>query len=550
MTLRLARAAIATLLLLWQLPADALESVTLQLKWQHQFQFAGYYMAQEKGYYRNAGLDVTLRPNGYNGSFTSPVTAVISGDAQYGISNSGLIRDFADGKPVVALAATLQHSAVIWLTLERSDMRNLHDLIGKKLMTVFPLSESVELLAPFTEEGISLNQLNLVPTTFDLQALIKGEVDAYDAYVTNEPFQLEQQGIPYRLIDPRAYGIDFYGDVLFTSRNELLRHPERVRNFRLASLQGWRYAMDHVDETIRLIRSKYAPEKSEAQLKFEAIAMARLMETDFVDVGHMNPGRWQRIAEIQMDKDRASRLDYPEFIYTEERLDSFIANYLHILVAVSSLVVLLSGAILFYHRLNRRLRDEIEARIRAESQLRELSETDPLTGLHNLRYMMTQLEMELNQFQRYGRPFCLLMFDLDHFKRINDKWGHPAGDMVLTEFANRLRANTRQTDAVARTGGEEFLLLLREVDFKQAKLIAENLRKQIAATPFPLPSEGHYPVTVTVSIGIAAMRHSISQIKDLLSEADQALYHAKNRGRNRVSLFEPDEPLPTTVKPE
>ena len=548
MTLRLARAAIATLLLLWQLPADALESVTLQLKWQHPFQFVGYYMAQEKGYYRNAGLDVTLRPNGYNGSFTSPVTAVISGDAQYGISNSGLIRDFADGKPVVALAATLQHSAVIWLTLERSDMRNLHDLIGKKLMTVFPLSESVELLAPFTEEGISLNQLNLVPTTFDLQALIKGEVDAYDAYVTNEPFQLEQLGIPYRLIDPRAYGIDFYGDVLFTSRNELLRHPEWVRNFRLASLQGWRYAMDHVDETIRLIRSKYAPEKSEAQLKFEAIAMARLMETDFVDVGHMNPGRWQRIAEIQMDKDRASRLDYPEFIYTEERLDSFIANYLHILVAVSSLVVLLSGAILFYHRLNRRLRDEIEARIRAESQLRELSETDPLTGLHNLRYMMTQLEMELNQFQRYGRPFCLLMFDLDHFKRINDKWGHPAGDMVLTEFANRLRANTRQTDAVARTGGEEFLLLLREVDFKQAKLIAENLRKQIAATPFPLPGEGHYPVTV--SIGIAAMRHSISQIKDLLSEADQALYHAKNRGRNRVSLFEPDEPLPTTVKPE
>ena len=125
MTLRLASAAFATLLLLWQLPADALESVTLQLKWHHQFQFAGYYMAQEKGFYRNAGLDVTLRPNGYNGQFTSPVTAVVSGDAQYGISNSGLIHDFADGKPVVALAATLQHSAVSWLTLERSDMHKI-----------------------------------------------------------------------------------------------------------------------------------------------------------------------------------------------------------------------------------------------------------------------------------------------------------------------------------------------------------------------------------------------------------------------------------------
>ena len=127
----LARTGIGFLLLLWQLPAVALEPVTLQLKWTHQFQFAGYYMALEKGYYRDVNLDVTLQPNGYSGKFTSPVTAVVSGDAQYGISNSGLIRDFADGQPVVALAATLQHSAVSWLVLERSDIRNLHDLIGK-----------------------------------------------------------------------------------------------------------------------------------------------------------------------------------------------------------------------------------------------------------------------------------------------------------------------------------------------------------------------------------------------------------------------------------
>ena len=534
----LARTVIGFLLLLWQLPSVALEPVTVQLKWTHQFQFAGYYMALEKGYYRDVNLDVTLRPNGYSGKFTSPVTAVVSGDAQYGISNSGLIRDFADGQPVVALAAILQHSAVSWLVLERSDIRNLHDLVGKRLMTVFPLSESVELLAPFIEEGISLDQLQLQPTTFDLKALINGEVDAYDAYVTNEPFELEQKGIPYQLIDPRVYGIDFYGDVLFTSRSELQRHPERVRNFRSASLRGWRYAMEHVDETIRLIRTKYAPEKSEAQLKFEASAMARLMMADFVDIGHMNPGRWQRIAEIQLDKKKAAEQDLTQFIYSEEMLDNFITDYLRIIIAISCLVLFLCIAIFFYHGLIRRLREEIAARICAEAQLRELSETDPLTGLHNLRYMTQQLEMELAQHQRDARPFCLLMFDLDHFKRINDKWGHPAGDMVLVEFSRRLREHVRQTDAVARTGGEEFLLLLREVDLKQAKLIAESLRRHVASTPFPLPSGGNYPVTV--SIGIAPMRDAITQIKDLLCEADQALYHAKSKGRNRVALFQPE----------
>ena len=118
------------LLMLWLLvaPASALDTVTLQLKWVHQFQFAGYYMALEKGFYRDAGLEVRLRPNGYQGQFVSPVNAVLSGEADYGISNSGLVRDFAQGKPIVALAAILQHSAVTWLVLARPDIRNLHDL--------------------------------------------------------------------------------------------------------------------------------------------------------------------------------------------------------------------------------------------------------------------------------------------------------------------------------------------------------------------------------------------------------------------------------------
>lgn len=192
----------------------ASEKIVVQLKWVNQFQFAGYYAALEKGFYKEAGLDVILRPNGYNGSFVSPVDAVVSGDAQFGISNSGLVLDYLNGKPVVALAATLQHSAVSWLVLEKSGIRSIHDMVNKRLMTVFPLSESLELLEPFRAEGIDPKKLHLTQTIFDLQPLIDGKIDAYDAYVTNEPFLLEQKGIPYRIIDPRTYGIDFYGDVL------------------------------------------------------------------------------------------------------------------------------------------------------------------------------------------------------------------------------------------------------------------------------------------------------------------------------------------------
>ncbi|HNL07606.1 MAG TPA: acyl-CoA dehydrogenase family protein, partial [Chitinophagales bacterium] len=134
-------------------------------------------LPKAKGFYKEAGLDVILRPNGYNGSFVSPVDAVVSGDAQFGISNSGLVLDYLNGKPVVALAATLQHSAVSWLVLEKSGIRSIHDMVNKRLMTVFPLSESLELLEPFRAEGIDPKKLNLTQTIFDLQPLIDGKID-------------------------------------------------------------------------------------------------------------------------------------------------------------------------------------------------------------------------------------------------------------------------------------------------------------------------------------------------------------------------------------
>ena len=525
------------LLMLWLLvaPASALDTVTLQLKWVHQFQFAGYYMALEKGFYRDAGLEVRLRPNGYQGHFESPVDAVLRGEADYGISNSGLVRDFAQGKPIVALAAILQHSAVTWLVLDRPDIRNLHDLVGKRLMTAFPLSESIELLAPFLSEGIQLSQLDLVQTGFDLQPLMQGEVDAYDAYVTNEPFLLEQLGLRYQLIDPRTYGIDFYGDVLFTSRNELIFHPERVQAFRSASLKGWNYAMNHIPETIAVIRSRYAPEKSEAQLQFEANAMLRLMQADLIDIGHMNSWRWQRIAEIQLDTHTPTDLDLSDFLYNQDRLQSLKASYLRIIGGISLLAMALLLMTGWYFSLNRRLRVEVHARREAEAKLRLMSETDPLTGLHNLRYINARLQEALAEFHRGGQPFCVIMLDIDFFKAVNDQWGHPAGDRVLKQFAQRLREETRKSDTLARIGGEEFLIMLNDVNLQQAALIAEGLRAHIAATPFDLGNRNSQ--RITASIGICQTSAAIRDVSQLFAHVDLALYQAKSQGRDRVEQF-------------
>ena len=528
--------------------SSAAERIVLQLKWVNQFQFAGYYAAVEKGFYKAAGLDVELRPNGYNGSFVSPVDAVLKGDAQYGISNSGLVLDYLNGKPVVVLAATLQYSAVSWIVLEKSGIKNIHDMAKKRLMTVFPLSESLELLEPFRAEGIPPSKLQLVPTGFDLQPLIDGEIDAYDGYVTNEPFLLEEKGIPYRLIDPRAYGIDFYGDVLFTSQSELNTHPERVAAFRKASMDGWRYAMAHPEEIIELIMQKYAPQKSSEHLRFEAKAMWNLMQPDIIEIGHMNPGRWLRIAEVMTEHQRlvdAQMLN--RFIYNQDDYQLSLSRYVRIAVISSIMAFLLAGIVIWTYRTNRRLQREVEACQQAEQQLRHLSETDALTGLANRRAFDQQLRKEFQRFLRYRHPFSIVMVDIDWFKRINDTYGHPSGDHVLTEFAWRLRNHVRKTDILARIGGEEFAIMMPETYPLEAKKRTELLQQIINTTPFQIAGSNDSPLMITASFGISCVADNDLQADAPLIRADTALYKAKNNGRNQVMLFNDENLLTLAV---
>ncbi|MCD8548789.1 MAG: GGDEF domain-containing protein [Aeromonadaceae bacterium] len=509
----------------------ALEPVVLQLKWTHQFQFAGYYAALEKGYYREAGLDVQLMANGQDGRSVSPVEEVVSGRAHYGISNSGLVKNFMDGQPVVVLAAILQHSAVTWLVLERSGIQTLHDLSSRRLMTALPVNESYELLAPFRAEGVAVEQLNLIPTTHDLRDLLAGKVDAFDAYVSNEPYLLEQMGIPYRLIHPRSYGIDFYGDVLFTSRQELDAHPERVRAFREATLKGWHYALAHVDEMVDLIRQRYAPHKSRDHLLFEAQALIKLIQPDFVALGHINPGRWARIAEIEQGNGQPVALSQlAGFIYQESPPSD---GRFWLMTGVFTLVALgLLSIIGWIVKINRRLRQEVAARKAAEWQLRRLSRTDHLTGQHNRRAFFQVFCREFARFRRHPHPLALLMLDIDHFKRVNDRHGHPVGDLVLVEFGRRLKGQLRRIDELGRIGGEEFAILLTDTTQQEAALKAEQLRKVIANTPFVVGRQS-LSLHITTSIGVVSANSADKSPKQLLARADDALYQAKAQGRNR-----------------
>lgn len=177
------------------------------------------------------------------------------------------------------------------------------------------------------------------------------------------------------------------------------------------------------------------------------------------------------------------------------------------------------------------------AREQAEEQLRELAATDALTGLPNRKRLREVLEHVAEQSRRLGTGFSLLGMDLDHFKSINDRYGHDAGDQVLCRLADILKGRLRSIDTPARWGGEEFFVLLPATDAPGARHIAEAIRAELARTPVEVEGEA---IRVTISIGIAEFPADGDAVSELLVCADRRLYAAKEAGRNRVVTEQPE----------
>ncbi|MBV5334168.1 ABC transporter substrate-binding protein [bacterium] len=263
-------------------PAVALERVSLQLRWMHQFQFAGYYAALHQGFYREAGLEVTLKEGGPG---VDPVSDVLAGQADFGVSNSSLVIKYLNGNPVLLLGPIFQHSPNILLM--RGRVENPSELVAAGRVALMGGIQDVELKAMFLNEGIALEKVDFVADRQHLADLIAGQVVALYAYLSNEPFELEQKGIAYSVLKPQTYGMDFYGDALFTRQALDQERPEVVAAFRAASIRGWEYALEHPDEIIDLILARYNTQgKSRAHLQFEAKTLKSLINPELIQIGH------------------------------------------------------------------------------------------------------------------------------------------------------------------------------------------------------------------------------------------------------------------------
>jgi len=277
------------------MPAFALEQVSLQLKWKHQFQFAGYYAAIEKGFYRDHGLDVRVREGGPG---IDAGLEVANGAADFGVCTTSVLVNSTERANNVVLGVIFQHSAAIILVPHRAGIHAISELKGHALMDA-PGSDDIA--AMLKQEGVGYADLPRIAHSGNPRDLLSGKADAMVAYSTSEPYLFEEYGTPYLAFSPRAYGFDFYGDNLCTSRQQIAAYPERAAAFRAASLMGWTYALAHKEEIVDLIRSKYSAQKSRKALLFEAAQTELLIDQHLTELGDQSSARWKAIARSYVD---------------------------------------------------------------------------------------------------------------------------------------------------------------------------------------------------------------------------------------------------------
>ena len=740
------------------LTASELKNISLQLQWKHQFQFAGYYVAKEKGFYKDSGFDVDIKEFEFGMNVPN---VIASKKSTYGVGRPTLMISKANGDNIVLLASIFQSSPNIWLTIKDRGISTLKDFKNKKVMVTGDAKEDATIMSMVFSEGMHLDDLKVLEHSFNIDDLINGKTDLMSSYISNEPFLLKERGLESVIFNPKDYGFDFYNDILFTTEDEITKNEDEVRKFTEASIKGWEYAFNNIEETVDLILKKYNTQnRSKEALIYEANELKKLAYYKTDKLGKIEKKKVEKIFDYYklmgfakndinydnfiFDYQKKNSLSKEEINYLKEKkkiticidpnwmpfesidkngnhvgmvsdyfkifqkelntnfelikttswiqslefakankcdilsllketpqrkeflnftepylsiplvvatglevpfindvkelygkavafpkgyssleyfkkehplinitevsnvkegLDllqdkkvyafigtiasiayesqiNYITNIkitgklyddwklgigvrnddltlLNILnktvltltedqkreilnkwislkyenhidytllwkIIISFLIILF--VLLYFFNKEKNLKNKLE---KAYEELKHLAITDKLTLVYNRHKLDETLEIEKKRADRYNSSFGIMILDIDHFKKINDLYGHHVGDTVLKEFSTLLKDNSRDTDIVGRWGGEEFLIIVPETNKESIERFAQNLRKKIEFHNFEHISH------LTSSIGTTIYKKDEST-ESTVNRADNALYEAKNSGRNCV----------------
>jgi len=307
--------------------AKELKQVTLQLSWFEQFQFAGYYMAKEKGFYNEAGLTVSINPFDISNQKNTP-QQVTDGKIDFAVAKETLILSKAHNKKIVILYALFQSSPLVLISTKASKINSFEDFFGKNIMASDADSKQVSLKAMLNANNVKTEELNFLPHSHHIKDLVDTKTDLMSAYVSKAPFYLKKVGVQYNIFDPKDYGFDLYSDFLYTSERFMGDNIDDAKAFREASLKGWQYAFANIDETVDVILNKYNEQNlSKEELLFEGTELKKLAYLNTTEIGTIDENKIRKSFELYkvLGIEKES-IDFTNFVYDINNPNIFLSE--------------------------------------------------------------------------------------------------------------------------------------------------------------------------------------------------------------------------------
>jgi NitT/TauT family transport system substrate-binding protein len=279
--------------------ARANDALTLRLKWFHQAQFAGFYVAKARGYYKAAGIDLDIQPGGPD---FPAIQMVAGGNEQFGVTGADQIL-IARGKgvPVVALAVIYRRTPFVLFSLAKSGIKSPADYVGRNVGVKLGGNEELMYRAMMAKAGVDTAKVKEVPVKFDIAPLLSGAVDVWPGYEINEVLAAREKGFEVNVVSPSSYGIDLYADTLFTTEKMLKEKPDLVRKFVVATLKGWTEAIAHPEDAAKITVDAGGSKLSYAHELAMMKASVPLLTAGDGPVGTMDTAHWSSMQTLLVD---------------------------------------------------------------------------------------------------------------------------------------------------------------------------------------------------------------------------------------------------------
>ncbi len=295
-----------------------LKKVSVQFPWKNQFEYSGFYIAKEKGYYRDIGLDVTFKEWDHGINVADEVK---NAKTEYGVISSSILIDISQGNDLVLLAALYQSNPLIILANKDSGISAVEQFKNKKIMLNEAHISDASLVAMFSSAGIKIEDMQIVRHSFNPISLLNGEADLMAAYISNEPFKLKELGGEPVIFNSQDCGFDFYNDIIVVNREYLQKNPKEICNFIAATLKGFAYAFSHVKETIDIIYYRYnSLKKSPKALLYEAQELKKFLYYKKNKLGDLRTENLAKIYDVYKLLGKAKPgMDIDKIIYKKHQ---------------------------------------------------------------------------------------------------------------------------------------------------------------------------------------------------------------------------------------